>query len=203
VVVVGFGDGLTGPTVGVVGTWKDWTNPFYFRGLGDGFVLPDGGDPNLVQANDRVDIAVIELAQTITSLTPMPVADATHAVALGTPVSFIGYGRVTAGAEDEPIPDRPDERDRFPGQRKRSSLQITGTAGGLGAEPQPGTTGGVCYADSGGPLILEDGAIVGTLAVLDGDGCSETGAAFWVDLRLEQNAAFIRERLSQIGPPRN
>lgn len=182
VVAVGFGDGLTGPTYGVVGTRDQWVYSGY------------------------EDVAVIELDRSVEGLTPMPLAR--RELPRGTHALVIGYGRVEAGGTVEELDSfdhRSDHRERYPGLRKSSDHEITKVNEFIEAYPLPDTatrkSGGICYADSGSALILDDGTIAGVLAhwpnyVTD---CQTNSGGWWTNLQKPEVATFITMRLEDIG----
>jgi hypothetical protein len=184
---VGFGDGLTGPVVGVLGTWRDWVNPAWMP-------EPDGGAD--AAPNYAADVALVPLAASVDSAAPMAVAAPERNVPDGTAALVIGYGRVTPAPGYQPITERLNDRDMYPGQRKEANLVVSqGTDSFLLGAAAPGTTGGICYGDSGGALILGDGALLGVLSTVTADTCTPTGSGLWADLRLPMNGAFLQAHL--------
>lgn len=199
VIAVGFGDGNTGPTYAVRGTWRDWVNPKYLvpRPWGPGGAM-------VTVADSRHDVALLALERT-PGLAPMPLARRSPRVGEGALV--IGYGRVQTGNHED-IDDlaiRPDHRDRYPGLRKSADLEITRSRDSIDAYPKPTTaerrSGGICFADSGSALILDDGSIAGVLAAwpdednaAQGDGvplCREDNGGKWANLHFPSNASFV------------
>jgi hypothetical protein len=212
IVAVGFGDGFTGRTYGVVGTYENWMHPKYFKILGTG---PDGKPFYMPDA--RRDVAVIGLVEDVEGIDPMPLWEGP--VPRRTPGLVIGYGRVQPGEDDErdSLENRPDHRDRYPGIRKSIDVEVVQARDTLEVKvaPLPGrANGGTSHGDSGSALILE-GKIAGTLVSHSSVG-SETptgdidagpgsqagyGTRFsW--LGFGDNPDFIARRISEIAGSR-
>jgi hypothetical protein len=189
---VGFGDGHTGRTIAVTGTWSDWVVPAWMPKSSD----PDAGDA--AEPNYAYDVALVTLAEAVTDLTPFGIAASDRQIPDGTTADEIGYGRVTEGTDYVGITERFDAMAEFPGVRKRTKLVIQQAQGQfLAAEPVAGTTGGVCFGDSGGTLILSDNTVAGILSTVGNDHCDPQGLNYWADLRLPETAAFLRSKLPQ------
>lgn len=206
VVAVGFGDGLTGPTYPVVGTWEDWVNPE--------FATDVPWQTGQQMLDTRHDIAVIELAQDVPGLRPLALA--TERPRIGAIGMLIGYGKVVAGPDDErdELGMRPDHRDRYPGLRKSLDMkvlsardQVEAFSVATGGRPR----GDSCHADSGGPLILEGGVVAGTVVMstddvgetpVEGTGCDPEAGTMFTNVLFGENPNFLRRRLAAIAARR-
>lgn len=199
VIAVGFGDGNTGPTYEVEGTWEDWINPKFLP------EMPWGPGGELVTTYDsRHDVALIKLKHA-PGIAPMPLTK--RPVRVGEGALVIGYGRVAEGNHEEidDLENRPDHRDRYPGLRKSADLTVGRSRDVIDAWPKPSTaerkSGGICFADSGSAIILDDGTIAGVLAswpqeddMALADGlvrCREDNGGRWASLQYPSNASFI------------
>lgn len=102
------------------------------------------------------DMALVVLAQPATGIEPAVVARATA----GTAYRYVGYGRTTPG--DVNVTDGYTDERKSTAMRVRSADTFNVFTQGVG--------GGLCWGDSGGPLMEEDGgaAIYGVLADFDG-----------------------------------
>jgi hypothetical protein len=206
VVAVGFGDGLTGRTYDVVGTFSDWIHP---RAIA---TVPQGDGTTFDMLDDRHDIAVIQLASAPEGLTPMPVAS--HPVVQQSPGLVIGYGKVLPGNDDEndDLGVRLDHPDRYPGLRKSFDVQVLTARANIDVKPRPTTPdraqGNACHADSGSALILADGSVAGTLVSATKDlgfadltavpDCSPDQGTRFTNVQFDDNPAFISSRLATI-----
>jgi hypothetical protein len=170
VVAVGFGDGFTGRTYGLLQTSKEWIHPKYLFEMAG----PDG-EP-IPMSDMRRDVAVIGLAEDVEGIDPMPLWR--EPIPIGTPALLIGYGRVQPGEDDERdrFENRPDHRDRYPGIRKSIDVEVVHARTSIEVEvkPLPGRAlGGTSHGDSGSALII-DGKTAGVVVTKSRIG-SETG----------------------------
>jgi hypothetical protein len=206
IVAVGFGDGHTGKTYGVVGSWKDWLSPDFMK---DHPSLP------FAMADFRHDVAVIELETAVPDITPMPLN--TKPLEYGTPATFIGYGRVIPDDLDanDVLANRPDHLDRYPGIRKSIDLEVVEEREVILSAPRATAdraAGSTCQGDSGGTLILADGSVTGALTsglgdydetdLSDATACDLRLGARFSNFNFPPNATFIARRLAAIGGAR-
>jgi secreted trypsin-like serine protease len=103
---------------------------------------------------------------------------------------YIGYGRTTGGGENV--------QKGFTGERKRATQDVTR----LDAFSifTSGIDGGLCWGDSGGPL-LQGGRIVGVLADFDGDFDCHRGNAM-IFTNLDGERSFIDAAMACAEDPR-
>jgi hypothetical protein len=207
VVAVGFGDGRTGTTYGVVGEWSDWISPDFVREPTPAFPY---------QLDDyRRDVAVIQLETPVTGIAPMPLN--TKPLEYGKPATFIGYGRVIPDDLDanDRLENRPDHLDRFPGVRKSIDLKVAAERTMILMAPRATThraAGATCQGDSGGALILEDHSVAGVLTsgsddydetdLSDATDCDLRSGSQFANFNYPPNRTFIAQRLAAIGGAR-
>lgn len=208
VIAVGFGDGLTGTTYEVEGTWREWMHPEYFA-----TVPPWPGLPPRELQDRRKDVALIALKTAPIGIAPLPLRAAP--LAIGEQALFIGYGRITAGEDDgrDTFHLRPGHRDRYPGKRKSFDVEVAYAREVLETFPLPDRegrrSGGTCHGDSGSALITADGSIAGVLARMGstetatgdmpfGLGCQNGRGSIFASLAWPSNAAFVQRRLATI-----
>jgi hypothetical protein len=198
--IVGVGFGAVGdgkPIHHVVGGLRDWLNPVYF-GATNG-----QGRPDL-----RAGIAVLQLAESVTDVTPMPIVAAP--LARGSTVHLVGYGRVTEGPYTDDDSSPLDHPEMYPFTRKSVDLVVEVARGVIDAYPRPGDPrgGGICAGDFGGGLITEDGRLAGALLLFPGDVMSafffdqtplcraDNGGSF-ANVVFGSNPAFIQQKLAE------
>ena len=134
--------------------------------------------PNYGEANDgsvRNDIALLELATPVDSITPIPLVDAAALIAPGTTAKGMGWGATREGGSGSAILQHVDLPLLSLAQTQQSYSGVDSS--GLGAGwPNGGRD--TCQGDSGGPLVVPDGNGGWKLAgvVSFGDGCARPGS---------------------------
>lgn len=193
VIGVGFGDAKTGPVYGVVGTSAEWINPRFLPN-------PDGADL-------RAGVAVVELADPVADIAPLPLA--TRPLSLPAAGTALGYGRITAGASDaDYLGALLDAPALYPGTRKSIPVDIGRYLGTIDAYARG--SDGLCYGDFGGPLLNARAEIAGVLShfprdVVDADifdgrpMCSPGNGGAFANVLFATNPQFIRDRVAAIG----
>ncbi|HUS66261.1 MAG TPA: trypsin-like serine protease [Kofleriaceae bacterium] len=138
---VGFGVIDATAEANIVGVTEIVVHPGY---------VPDG-DPRY-----RHDVAVLILDRDMTELAPeLPVMSLGPALSIGQDLTYVGYGRTTPGGVEEAW---------VGGERKSAGQQVEWDDGF--SYGTVGSGGGLCWGDSGGPL-LSDAAVYGVLADFD------------------------------------
>ncbi len=138
------------------------------------------GDPRY-----RHDVAVLILDRDITELAPeLPVLSVGPALTVGQELTYVGYGRSTAGGVEEAW---------VGGERKSAGQRVEWDDGfSYGTS---GLGGGLCWGDSGGPL-LSDTAVFGVLADFDVVFDCQVGDAM-IFTKLDAERSFLDGALAQ------
>jgi hypothetical protein len=124
----------------------------------------------------RHDVAMLVLETPVPGITPMPVSGQT-----GGSLRYVGYGRTTPGDYNVET--------GYDGERKSAGQQLDYLDGYN--YWTAGTDGGLCWGDSGGALLREDGGgILGVLADFDGVWSCYSGNAM-VFTRLSGESDFL------------
>jgi hypothetical protein len=110
------------------------------------------------------DVAALVLDEAPPGVEPAVITEATADQV----ARYVGYGRVTPGDYNRP--------DGYTGERKSAAQRVT-YKGGLNLWTS-GVDGGLCWGDSGGPLLAEgSNQILGVLADFDGSFYCNSGNA--------------------------
>jgi hypothetical protein len=144
--------------------------------------------PGYVPAGDpryRHDVAVLILDRDMTELAPeLPIMSLGPALSIGQELFYVGYGRTTTGDVDQ---------EWVGGERKSAGQRVEWDDGfSYGTS---GLGGGLCWGDSGGPL-LTDTAVFGVLADFDQVFDCQVGDAM-VFTRLDAERSFLDGALAQ------
>ncbi len=138
------------------------------------------GDPRY-----RHDVAVLILDRDMTEHAPeLPVLSVGPALTIGQELSYVGYGRTTAGDFDQPWTG---------GERKSAGQRVEWDDGW--SYGTTGIGGGLCWGDSGGPL-LTDTAVFGVLSDFDQVFDCQVGDAM-IFTKLDAERAFLDDALAQ------
>lgn len=134
--------------------------------------------PNYREAADGSllnDVALLELATPVTSITPVPLVDSAGEIAAGVVAKGIGWGATSEGGPGSPILQHVDLRLMSLAEAQQAYPGIDDSTLAAGW-PQGGRD--TCQGDSGGPLVTPDGAGGWKLAgvVSFGDGCARPGS---------------------------
>lgn len=123
------------------------------------------------------DVAVVKLATPVPGAVIAPVGDATA----GQGLTYVGYGRVTAGGSGI--------YDGYTGERKSADFDVSRVSDFNVFVT--GKDGGNCWGDSGGPLLdPRTGAITGVLADFDGEFDCKVGNRM-IFTRMAGDRAFV------------
>jgi hypothetical protein len=134
-------------------------------------------------ARYRHDIAALILAEA-PPVAPATIAEASSAQA----ARYVGYGRVTPGDDDV--------TDGYTGERKSASQRVARTD--TWNVWTRGGDGGLCWGDSGGPLMASEGAALGLLADFDGVfSCFSGNAMIFTSLWAERD--FVTQAIGCAG----
>lgn len=127
------------------------------------------------------DVAVLALAADVSVPVSPLVSAGTAEQAL-----YVGYGRVTAGGYEV--------GDGYTAERKSAKEQVT-AKDGLNVWAH-GDGGGLCWGDSGGPLLrVPGGELLGVLSDFDGSfDCHDGNAMIFTDVAAER--AFVEKAVS-------
>jgi trypsin len=143
-------------------------------------------DPN-APARYRHDIALLLLSAPVPGVTPATVA----ATQPGATLRYVGYGRTTAGDYNR--------EDGYGGDRKSARQSVTYTDSyNVWTN---GTDGGLCWGDSGGPLMLDGkNELAGVLADFYGVfNCYSGNAMIFTSLAAESD--FLTQGLACAASP--
>lgn len=136
--------------------------------------------PRYVPSTHAYDAALLRLAAPV-DVSPVALPDAGVALAKGSSVRAVGYG----DTKDVNAPS---------GRRRQGMLQVTSVeSAAFRAGPAPGMS---CVGDSGGPVLANDGVVVG-LTVSGDVACRAEAVNVRVDALLED---FIFPFLSSVPP---
>lgn len=139
------------------------------------------------------DLARLRLAEPVGGIAPLEIASA-PAPACG--ARGIGYGRTTKGG--------PGELEGYSGARKSTAMCVDEVATGMIFAH--GTDGGLCWGDSGGPLLIGwPGRVAGALHGFAGEGeprCDTGNPVAYTSLDAERDfLACALERRDDAPPP--
>lgn len=146
------------------------------------------------------DVALMFLEARVPDLVPMGIASAR--VHVGTPITYVGYGRFETGPDG-----RGDSRKRLGGNVVSAVDQVQGGQASPNAfmsqKAQGESTALLCPGDSGGPALVQEGTEWRIAGISSRSSCANTGTPATrvsISVSAVDHLAWVRQQLASAAP---